>query len=157
MNAKQIAAEKEHIRSFIEANSDWRKQVSQEARYIHYDYESDILFLRFGKPIFVIMTYMDHDDDEFEWGFEDETLQIVAVQIMPLRKRYATRYPTLQAAYNAMCRDWGECDWHINLLPQAKTKGASSAAVFADALLDCARDPDTAASPSPPHKARGRL
>ena len=141
MNANQIAAEEEHVASFIKANTNWRKRVSHEARYLHYDYESDIFFLRFGNPYFVIMTYMDHDDDEFEWGFEESNLQIAAIQIMPLRKSYALRYPKLQAAYDAMCRDWGEGDWFIHLLPQARTKGASSAAAFADALLECARDP----------------
>ena len=157
MNADQIAAEKEHVASFIKANPNWRKRVSHETRRIHYDYESDILFLRFGKPHFVIMTYMDDDDDEFEWGFEEESLQIAAIHVMPFRKYYAPRYPKLQAAYNAVCRDWGEGDWFINLLPQAETKGASSAAAFADALLECARDPVAAIAPPPPYQVRGRL
>ena len=106
MNANQIAAENEHVARFIKANPNWRKRVSYEARYIHYDYESDILFVRFGNPSFVIMTYMDHDDDEFQWGFEESNLQIVAIEVMPFRKRYASRYPKLQAAYDAMRRDW---------------------------------------------------
>ena len=141
MNVNQIEYEKEHTASFIKANPDWRKRVSHESRYIHYDYESDILLLRFGNPSLVVMTYMDHDDDEFEWGYEDSNLQIVAIQIMPFRKGYAPRYPKLQAAYNAVCRDWGAGDWFIDLLPQAKAQGASSAAAFADTLLESARDP----------------
>ena len=141
MNENQIESEKEHIASFIRANPDWRERLRNETRYVHYDYESDILFLRFGNPNFVVMTYMDHDDDEFEWGFEDDTLQIVAIHVMPFRKRFAPRYPNLQAAYDAVCRDWGASDWKIRLLPQAKTKGASSAAALADALMECARDP----------------
>ena len=141
MNANQIAAEKEHVASFIKANPNWRKRVSREARYIHYDYESDILFLRFGKPTFMVMTYMDHDDDEFEWGFEDDTLQIVAIHVMPFRKRYAPRYPRLEAAYDAMCHDWGAGDWKINLPSQAETATPSTAAAFADILLESARDP----------------
>lgn len=157
MNANQIAAEEEHIRSFIKANPDWRKRVSHETRRIHYDYESDILFLRFGKPHFVVMTYMNHDDDEFEWGFEYSNLEIAAIQVMPFRKCYVPRYPKLQAAYDAMCRDWGACDWFINLLPQAETKGASSAAALADVLLECARDPVVAISTPPSYQVRGRL
>lgn len=149
MNANQGEAEKEHIRSFIKANPDWRKRVSHEARYIHCDYESDILFLRFGNPNFVVMTYMDHDDDEFEWGFEDDTLQIVAIHLMPFLKRFAPRYPKLQAAYDAMRRYWGAGDWKINLLPRCKTKGVSSADAFADELPECARDPVPAISPPP--------
>ena len=149
MNANQVETEKEHIASFIKANPDWRKRVSHETRYIHYDYESDILFLRFGNPNFVVMTYMDHDDDEFEWGFEDDTLQIVAIHVMPFRKRFALRYPKLEAAYDAMRRDWGAGDWKINLLPRCKTKGVSSADAFADALMECARDPVPAVSPPP--------
>ena len=149
MNENQIESEKEHIASFIRANPDWRERLHNETRYVHYDYESDILFLRFGNPNFVVMTYMDHDDDEFEWGFEDDTLQIVAIHVMPFRKRFAPRYPKLQAAYDGMRRDWGAGDWKINLLPRCKTKGVSSADAFADALLECARDPVPAVS-SPP-------
>ena len=141
MNVSQIEYEKEHIAKFIKANPGWRERLRHEPRRLFYDYESNIIYLRFGNPSVVIMTYMDYDDDEFEWGFEEESLQIAAIHIMPFRRYYLSRYPKLQAAYDAMCRDWGACDWFINLLPQAKTKGASSAAAFADALLECARDP----------------
>ena len=146
MNEKQVAAEKEHIASFIKANPDWRKRVSHETRRIHYDYESDILYVKFGSPSFVIMTYMDHDDDEFEWGYEDGTSQIAAIHIMPFRKRYAPRYPKLQAAYDAMCRDWGAGDWFIDLPPQSETGKPNAATSFADALVECARDPVPIAS-----------
>lgn len=141
MNVSQIEYEKEHVANFIKANPGWRERLRHEPRRLFYDYESNIIYLRFGNPSVVIMTYMDDDDDEFEWGFEEESLQIAAIHIMPFRRYYASRYPKLQAAYDAMCRDWGEGDWKIRLLPQAKTKGASSAAALADALMECARDP----------------
>ena len=147
MNANQVAIEKEHVTSFIKANANWRKQVSHEARHIHYDYESDILFLRFGNPYFVVMTYLDHDDREFEWGYEDETLEIVAIHIMPFRHYYAPRYPRLQAAYDAMCRDWGAGDWFIDLPPQSQADKPTAATRFADLLLVCARDPVPVPSP----------
>ena len=145
MNASQIEYEKEQIAKFIRVNGGWRERLRHEPRCLFYDYESNIIYLRFGNPSVVIMTYMDNDDDEFEWGFEEESLQIAAIHIMPFRKYYAPRYPKLQAAYDAMCRDWGAGDWKIRLLPQAKTTGGSSAAAFADALLECARDPVHAA------------
>ncbi len=149
MNASQIEYEKEYVAKFIKANPGWRERLRHESRRLFYDYESNIIYLKFGNPSVVIMTYMDDDDDEFEWGFEEESLQIAAIHIMPFRQYYAPRYPKLQAAYDAMCRDWGEGDWFIHLLPQAKTKGASSAAALADALMECARDPVPAVSPSP--------
>ena len=141
MNMKQFEYEAARIVGFIKANPDWRKQDRNETRYIHYDYESDIPFLRFGNPNFVVMTYMDHDDDEFDLGFEDDSLRMVAIHVMPFRKSYGLRYPKQQAAYDGLCRDWGAGDWKIHLPPQARTKGASSAAAFADALLGSARDP----------------
>lgn len=149
MNINDIASHEDFVHHFCKANPGWRGRLCKENRRIHYDYESDILYVRFGNPGFVFMTYMDHDDDEFEWGVEDGSLHIVAIHVMPFRKRYAPRYPKLQTAYEAMCRDWGEGDWFISLLPQAKTKGASSAAAFADALLECARDPVAAIAPLP--------
>ena len=141
MNVSQVNYEKEHIANFIKANLNWRSRLRVESRYLHYDYESDIFFMRFGNPSFVIMTYMDHDDDEFEWGYEEGNLHIVAIHLMPFRKGYVPRYPKLQAAYNAVCRDWGEGDWHIHLPPQADSLEATAASTFADTLLECARDP----------------
>ena len=136
-----IATHEEFVLHFMKANPDWRDRLRREARYLHYDYESDIFFLRFGNPGFVFMTYMDHDDAEFEWGVEDDTLYIVAIHLMPFRKGYVARYPRVQAAFEAMCRDWGAGDWMINLPPQAQTKTPTAATLLADTLLDCARDP----------------
>ena len=141
MNANRIEYEKEHIASFIKANPGWRERLLHEPRRLFYDYESNIIYLRFGNPGVVIMTYMDDDDDEFEWGYEEESLQIVAIHIMPFRQYYAPRYPNLQAAYDAMCRDWGEGDWFIDLPPQSQIDKPTAATRFADILLECARDP----------------
>ena len=141
MNAQELMTDEEFDNCFIKANPDWRKRLSHESRYVHYDYESNILFLRFGSPEFVVMTYMDHDDAEFEWGYEYETLEIVAIQIMPFRRYYAPRYPKLQAAYEALCRECGVGDWFIDLPPQSETEAPTAATEFADALLECARDP----------------
>jgi len=141
MNVNEIASEEELNQCFIKVNPDWRNRLRKEPRRIHYDYESDILQLKFGSPGFIILHWLDSDDDEFHWVVEDESLYIVGVEIFYFRQDYAPRYPKLQAAYDAMCRDWGACDWFINLLPQAKTKGASSAAALADVLLESARDP----------------
>jgi len=141
MNVNEIASEEELNQCFIKVNPDWRNRLRREPRRIHYDYESDILQLKFGSPGFIILHWLDSDDDEFHWVVEDESLYIVGVEIFYFRQDYAPRYPKLQAAYDAMCRDWGACDWFINLLPQAKTKGASSAAALADVLLESARDP----------------
>lgn len=141
MNVNQVENDEEHITSFINANHGWRERLRFEPRLLFYDYESNILYLRFGNPSVVIMTYTDEDDDEFEWGYEEETLRIAAIHIMPFRQYYAPRYPRLQAAYEAMCRDWGAGDWKIDLPPQAASKETNSATAFADALLECARDP----------------
>ncbi len=141
MSPHETFTDEEFDRCLLKANTDWRKRLCKESRRIHYDYESDILHLKFGTSGFTILHWLDTDEDGFEWVVEYDSLHIVGVEVMPFRKRYAPRYPDLQAAYDAMCRDWGEGDWFINLLPQAKTKGASSAAAFADTLLECARDP----------------
>ena len=134
---------------FFEANIDWRNRLCHETRRIHYDYDSDIIQLKFGKPGFCILNEPYDDDGDFSWVVEYECLNIVGVEIFNFRHYYAPRYPKLQAAYEAMCRDWGEGDWKINLLPQSKTKGVSSAAAFADVLVECARDPVLAVSPLP--------
>lgn len=149
MNVNEIATEEELNQCFINANPYWRTQLRKEPRRIHYDYESDILQLKFGSPGFIILHWLDTDDDEFHWVVEDENLHIVGVEIFHFRKRFAPRYPELQAAYDAMRRDWGAGDWKINLLPRFKTKGVSSADAFADALLECARDPVHTVSPPP--------
>jgi hypothetical protein len=141
MNAQETMTDEEFDASFIKANPDWRKRLNNEPKCLFYDYESNIIYLRFGNPDFVVMTYMDHDDAEFEWGYEYETLQIVAIHIMPFRRFYAPRYPKLQAAYEALCRDCGEGDWKIEIPPQADSVEATTAAALADALLECARDP----------------
>ena len=140
MNVNQIEVEAEFVASFIKANPDWRGRLYNEPRRIHYDYESDILYLRFGNPGFVFMTYMDHDDAEFEWGVEDGSLHIVAFHIMPFRQDYAPRYPKLQAAYESLCRESGVGDWFIDLPPQSQADRNSVAAAFADTLLESARD-----------------
>ena len=147
MNVDQAEFEKEHIASFIKVNHDWRKRLRQEPRRLFYDYESNIIYLKFGNPDFVVMTYLDQDDREFEWGYEDESLEIVAVHIMPFRKYYAPRYPKLQAAYEALCRERGEGDWFIDLPPQSQPDQPTAATLFADILLECARDPVAAISP----------
>lgn len=149
MNVNEIASEEESNQCFIKANPDWRNRLRKEPRRIHYDYESDILQLKFRSPGFIILHWLDSDDDEFHWVVEDESLCIVGVEIFYFRQDYAPRYPKLRAAYDAMCRDWGTGDWHIHLLPQSWTQGGSSAAAFADALLECARDPVAAIAPSP--------
>ena len=141
----QTLTDEEFDQYLLKANADWKTRFSRESRRIHYDYESDIIQLKFGNPGFIILHCLDNDPDGFEWVVEDDSLHIVGVEIFYFRWRYVPRYPKLQAAYDAMCRDWGEGDWFIHLLPQARTKGASSAAAFADALLECARDPVAAA------------
>ena len=148
MKETEMLTDEEFDNCLLRANKDWRLRLSKEPRYIHYDYESNILHLRFGRPGFTILHWLDTDDDGFEWIVEYDSLYIVGVEIMPFRQSYAPRYPKLQAAYDAMCHDWGEGDWKIHLMPQAKTKDASSASAFADALLECARDPVPAISPS---------
>lgn len=137
----QTLTDKEFDQYLLKVNADWKNRLCQESRRIHYDYESDILQLKFGSPGFIILHCLDSDPEGFEWVVEDDTLHIVGVEIFYFRKDYAPRCPKLQAAYDAMCRDWGEGDWHIHLLPQSRTKGVSSAAALADALLECARDP----------------
>ncbi len=141
MILSQVNYEKKHIANFINANLDWKSRLRLESRYVHYDYASDILFMRFGKPSFVIMTYMDHDDDEFEWGYDEGNLHIVAIHLMPFRNAYVPRYPKLRDAYASMCRDWGEGDWNINIPSHAETATPTTASTFADTLLECARDP----------------
>ena len=141
MNAKQAKIEEELNTCFIKANPDWRDRLRDETRHLHYDYESDILYLKFGSPGSVYMTWLDSDDEELEWVVDEETLHIVGIHIMSYRQFYAPRYPKLRTLYGAMCRDWGEGDWCIHLLPQDRTKRASSAAAFADALMECARGP----------------
>ena len=145
----QTLTDEEFDQYLLKVNADWRNRLSKESRRIHYDYESDIIQLKFGNPGFDILHCLDNDPDGFEWVVEDDSLHIVGVEIFYFRQDYAPRYPKLQTAYEAMCRDWGEGDWHIHLLPQGKTKGASSAAAFADALLESSRDPVPAISPTP--------
>ena len=144
----QTLTDEEFDQYLLKVNADWRNRLSKESRRVHYDYESDIIQLKFGNPGFDILHRLDNDPDGFEWVVEDDSLHIVGVEIFYFRQDYVPRYPKLQAAYDAMCRDWGEDDWHIHLLPQAETKGASSAAALADALLECARDPVPAVSPA---------
>ena len=141
MISHETLTDEEFDRCLLKANTDWRKRLYKESRRIHYDYESDILHLKFSRPGVTILHWLDGDDEEFEWVVEDDSLHIVGVEIFYFRKRYAPRYPGLQAAYDAMCRDWGAGDWDINLPPQAAAGGRSSPAAFADALLECARDP----------------
>ena len=139
----QTLTDEEFDQYFLKANAGWKNRILQEQRRIHYDYKSDILQLKFGNPGFIILHCLDSDPDGFEWVVEDDSLHIVGVEIFYFRKDYAPRYPGLQAAYDAMCRDWGAGDWKIDLPPQVASEEASSAAVFADALLECARDPVT--------------
>ena len=140
----QTLTDEEFDQYLLKANADWKNRLCRESRRIHYDYESDILQLKFGNPGFIVLHCLDNDPDGFEWVVEDDSLHIVGVEIFYFRQDYAPRYPKLQAAYDAVCRDWGAGDWHIHLLPQAKTQGAGSAAAFADALIECARDPAAA-------------
>ena len=141
MNLNEIATEDELNECFIKANTDWKTRLRKEPRYIHYDYKSNIIHLKFGRSGFTIHHWLDTDDDEFQWIVEDETLHIVGVEIMPFRQYYAPRYPKLKAAYDVMCREWGAGDWMINLLPQCETTEPTPVTDFADALLECARDP----------------
>ena len=143
-----MLTDEEFDQYLLKANADWKKRLCKEPRRIHYDYESDILQLKFGNPGFIILHCLDNDPDGFEWVVEDDSLHIVGVEIFYFRQDYAPRYPKLQAAYDAMCRDWDEGDWHIHL-PSSSEGCESSAAAFADALLECARDPVPAISPSP--------
>ena len=145
----QTLTDGEFDQYLLKANADWKNRLCKETRRIHYDYESDIIQLKFGNPGFIILHCLDNDPNGFEWVVEDDSLHIVGVEIFYFRRKYAPCYPKLQAAYNAMCRDWGEGDWHIRLLPRCKTKGGSSAAALADALMECARDPVPAVSPPP--------
>ena len=128
MISHETLTDEEFDRCLLKANTDWRKRLYKESRRIHYDYESDILHLKFSRPGVTILHWLDGDDEEFEWVVEDDNLHIVGVEIFYFRKRYAPRYPKLQAAYDAMCRDWGSGDWDINLPPQAAAGGRSSAA-----------------------------
>jgi hypothetical protein len=140
MNVNEISSEAELNECFIKANPDWRNRLRKEARRIHYDYGSDILQLKFGNPGFIFLHWLDTDDEEFQWVTEDEGLHIMGVEIMPFRKGFAPRYPKLQAAYDALCRESGVGDWFIDLPPQSQANGKRAAAVFADLLLESARD-----------------
>ncbi len=141
MNKSNALADEEFAECFFKANTDWRDRLGNESRCIHYDYDSDILQLKFGTPVFIILHKMDADDEEFEWVVEDDSLQIVGVEIFDFRQDYAPRYPSLQAAYEFLCTDQGVGDWHILLPSHKQAKDTSSATVFADTLLECARDP----------------
>ena len=141
MNLNEIATEEELNERFFKANPDWKIRLRKESRYIHYDYESNIMYLRFGRPGFTILHWLDTDDEGFHWVVEDDSLHIVGVEIFHFRRDYAPRYPKLQAAYDAMSRDWGKGDWKINIPAQANYVEATTASAFADALLECARDP----------------
>lgn len=149
MISHETLTDEEFDRCLLKANTDWRKRLYKESRILHYDYESDILHLKFGSPGLTILHWLDTDEAGFEWVVEYDSLHIVGVEIMPFRKRYAPRYPNLQAAYDEMCREWGAGDWHINLSPQSETETPNTAAAFADALIECARDPVAAVSPPP--------
>ncbi len=156
MDVADIETHPEFVHHFCQANPDWKDRLRNETRRIHYDYDSDILSLKFGNPGFVFMTYMDSDDSEFEWGVEDGSLHIAAIHIMPFRKEFAPRHPKLQAAYNALCRESGEGDWDIHLPPQSVADGRSPAASFADALVESAKDPVPGpAGQQPSQKASG--
>lgn len=137
----QNLTDEEFDRHLIKANADWKDRIRQEPGRILYDYESDILQLKFGKPGFAILHCLDGDPDGFEWVVEDDSLHIVGVEIFYFRQDYARRYPKLQAAYETLCRDWGAGDWKINIPSQAETTTPSAASAFADILLECARDP----------------
>ena len=141
MNANDIASEEELNQCFIKANPNWRTRLFEEPRRIHYDYESDIIQLKLGSPGFIILHWLDTDDDGFHWVVEDDSLHIVGVEIFYFRRKYAPRYPRLQAAYEALCRDRGEGDWFIDLPSQSQADKATAATRFADILLECARDP----------------
>ena len=141
MRVDETLADEKFDNCLLKANTDWRNRLRKETVCIHYDYESDILQLKFGSPGLIILHQMDGDDEEFEWVVEDESLHIVGLEIFYFRQDYAPRYPKLQVVYDAMCRDWGAGDWHINLLPQCEAKEGSLATAFADELLECARDP----------------
>lgn len=147
MSSSEIATEDALNQCFIGVNQDWRARLIQEPQRIHYDYESDILQLKFGVPGFIILHWLDTDDDGFHWVVEEENLQIVGVEIFYFRHYYAPRYPKLQAAYEALCRDCGEGDWFIDLPSQSQADKPTAATRFADILLECARDPATVPSP----------
>ena len=137
----QNLTDEEFDRHLFKANADWKDRIRQEPGRILYDYESDILQLKFGKPGFTILHCLDGDPDGFEWVVEDDSLEIVGVEIFYFRQDYAPRYPKLQAAYDALCQDCGIGDWSIDLPPQSETGNPTAATAFADALLKCARDP----------------
>ena len=137
----QTLTDEEFDRYFLKANADWKNRILEDPRRIHYDYESDIIQLKFGKPGFIILHCLANDPDGFEWVVEDDSLHIVGVEIMYFRQNYAPRYPELQTAYASMCREWGAGDWHIHLPSQNAIKEVTTATAFADALLECARDP----------------
>lgn len=141
MTPHETLTDDEFDRCLLKANTNWRTRLCRESRRLHYDYESDILHLKFGRPGLTILHWLDTDEEGFEWVVEYDTLHIVGVEIMPFRKRYAPRYLKLQAAYEALCRDCGEGDWFIDLPPQSETESPTTATEFADALLECARDP----------------
>ena len=74
---------------FFEANFDWRNRLCHETRRIHYDYDSDIIQLKFGKPGFSILNEPYDDDGDFSWVVEYECLNIVGVEIFNFRHYYA--------------------------------------------------------------------
>ena len=143
----QALTDEEFDQYLLKANADWKDRLCRESRRIHYDYESDIIQLKFGNPGFIILHCLDNDPDGFEWVVEDDSLYIVGVEIFYFRRKYAPRYPKLQAAYEALCRDCGEGDWFIDLPSQSQADKATAATRFADILLECARDPVTVPSP----------
>ncbi len=137
----QTLTDEEFDQYLLKANADWKNRLFKEARRIHYDYESDIIQLKFGNPGFIILHCLDNDPDGFEWVIEDESLHIVGVEIFYFRQDYAPCYPKLQAAYDALCRESGIGDWFIDLPSQSQTGKATAATEFADALVECARNP----------------
>ena len=143
MSDTQTFTDEEFDHHLLKANTDWKDRIRQEPRRLHYDFESDILQLKFGVPGFIILHCLNNDPDGFEWVVEDDSLRIVGVEIFYFRKDYAPRYPGLQAAYEALCRDRGTGDWFIDLPPQSENGNPTTASDFADALLECARDPVT--------------
>ncbi len=147
----QNLSDEEFDEHLLKANAYWKDRIRQEPGRILYDYESDILQLKFGKPGLTILHCLDNDPDGFEWVVEDDTLRIVGVEIFYFRQDYAPRYLRLQAAYEALCRDRGEGDWFIDLPPQPENGKPTTASAFADALLDCAPDPVPVPDSKAPH------
>ena len=50
MKETEMLTDEEFDNCLLKVNKDWRIRLSKDPRYIHYDYESNILHLRFGRP-----------------------------------------------------------------------------------------------------------